>query len=425
MIQKNLPPSMKYLSNILLLSLTFILPSHFLIAQLKLGVDLLEETEFRCLKNKRVGLLTHPAGANSKGQSTIDILWRSPHVNLTTLYGPEHGIYGNEKANVKVSDHIDKKTGLPIFSLYGDHRRPTPKMLKDIDVMVIDLQDIGVRSYTYISCMCYTMEECFKHNIEVIVLDRPNPLGGLKVDGPVMEKKWISYVGALPVPYVHGLTIGEIARICKTEPNWLSIPSKTREQAKLTIIPMKGWNRSMLWPQTKLKWIPPSPIIKDFNAVQGYAMTGLGCQIGGFLHGYGTQYPFRLISHPTKNIHALEKILQAKNIPGIAFQKQNYFNKSKGEKQQGLYVTITNYETWRPTELSFHLMQLSCLLNPQNPFTHESNISLSLFNKHVGSSNWYEALKESGDKIDIQHFISQWTVDAKKFQNWSKQYWLY
>lgn len=394
-------------------------------AQIKLGIDLLEESGFHCLKNKRVGLLTHPAGVNSKGKSTLDILWSSPLVNLTALFGPEHGIYGNENAEAKIADRIDNKTGLPVFSLYADHRRPSPKMLKCIDALVIDLQDIGVRSYTYVSCMCYTIEECFKHNIDVIVLDRPNPLGGLKVDGPIMEKKWQSYVGALPIPYVHGLTIGEIARICKIQPDWLAIPKETRENGKLTIIPMKGWERSMLWPQTGLKWIPPSPVIKDFNAAQGYAMTGLGCQIGGFRHGYATEYPFRLISHPQRKIADFQKILQKRNIPGIAFHKQSSFNTIKNEKQVGLYITITDYNAWRPTELSFHLMQLACLWSPQNPFVHEQNLKLSLFNKHVGSDAWYNAISEAGNKVNIHHFISQWTKDSKKFQDWSKQYWLY
>lgn len=396
-----------------------------LYGKVKLGIDVLEESKFHCLKDKRVGLLTHPAGVNSKGRSTIDILWSSPYVNLVALYGPEHGIYGDENAEVKIADRIDKKTGVPVYSLYGDHRRPSAKMLRDIDVMVIDLQDIGARSYTYVSCMCYTMEECFKNNIEVIVLDRPNPLGGLKVDGPIMERKWISYVGALPIPYVHGLTIGELALICKKEADWLAIPKETRERGKLTIVTMQGWERFMRWPQTKLNWIPPSPIIKDLNAAQGYCITGLGCQIGGFLHGYATQYPFRLISHPKKDVKTLEKILNAKNIPGIAFHRKSSFNTIKREKQEGLYITITDYNAWRPTELSFHLMQIACLWNAQNPFLQAKNLKQTLFNKHVGSDAWYKAITESGAEIDVKAFIAKWEQDAKKFQDWSRLYWLY
>lgn len=417
---------MKNFSKLILLGfiVTFMFPS-LLKGEVKPGIDVLEESGFHCLKDKRVGLLTHPAGVNSRGRSTIDILSRSPHVNLVALYGPEHGIYGDEHAEVKIGDRIDKKTGIPVYSLYGDHRRPSTRMLKNIDVMIIDLQDIGVRSYTYVSCMCYTMEECFKHNIEVIVLDRPNPLGGMKVDGPIMEKQWMSYVGALPVPYVHGLTIGEIARICKKETDWLNIPNEVREKGKLTIVRMKGWERPMLWSQTGLKWVPPSPIIKDLNAAQGYAMTGLGCQIGGFLHGYATQYPFRLISHPKKGIIALEKILKEKNMPGIALHRKSSINTIKQEKQEGLYITITDYNAWRPTELSFHLMQLACQWDPQNPFTQATNLKLMLFNKHVGSDEWYKAITEYGGKINVKKFITKWEKDSNQFKEWSKQYWLY
>lgn len=394
-------------------------------ANIKLGIDVLEEDNFHCLKNKRVGLLTHPAGVDSRGISTIDVLSNSRAVNLVALYGPEHGIYGDEKAEAKIDHRIDKKTGLVVYSLYGDQRRPSAEMLKGIDALVVDLQDIGVRSYTYVSCMCYTIEECFRHNIEVIVLDRPNPLGGLKVDGPVMEKKWMSYVGLLPVPYVHGLTIGELARICKLEKGWLSIPDEVRNNGKLVVVSMKNWDRSMCWPETELKWVPTSPTIKDFNAVLGYASTGLGCQIGGFLHGYGTEYPFRLISYPEKRISNLEKALKGKKIPGIAFQRRKSFNEIKEKDQEGLYLVIKDYQAWRPTELSFHLMQLACLWNKENPFTQATKLKESLFNKHVGSDKWWNAITQCGKEVDLQHFISQWVEDSKNFQNWSRQYWLY
>jgi len=146
-------------------------------ARVDLGIDLLAESNFSILKGKRVGLLTHPAGVNKKGISTIDVLYHSQYVNLIALFGPEHGIYGNEKANQPIDNQIDSKTNLPVFSLYGRYRKPRPEMLKNIDTLVIDLQDIGVRSYTYISCMLYAMEACFENNIEVVILDRPNPLG--------------------------------------------------------------------------------------------------------------------------------------------------------------------------------------------------------------------------------------------------------
>ncbi|MBT4666243.1 MAG: DUF1343 domain-containing protein, partial [Opitutae bacterium] len=202
-----------------------------------LGIDHLERTKFRVLQGKRVGLLTHPAGMNAAGQSTVEVLRRQSNVNLVALFGPEHGIYGDEKAAVPVDDKIDSRTGLPVFSLYGKYRKPSSAMLRKIDALVIDLQDVGVRCYTYVSCMRYAMEACFENGVEVIVLDRPNPLGGMLVDGPPMDERWMSYVGAFQVPFVHGLTIGELALFSKKTPGVLKIEAGARRKGKLTVVP--------------------------------------------------------------------------------------------------------------------------------------------------------------------------------------------
>ena len=273
----------------------------------RLGVDVLSAGKFKHLTGKRVGLLTHPAGVNGHGLSTVEVLRRSPLVNLVALYGPEHGIYGDEKANVPVLDRVDRRTGLPVYSLYGKYRRPTPEMLANIDTLVVDLQDVGVRSYTYVSCMRYAMEACFENNVEMVVLDRPNPLGGLKVDGPPLDRKFMSYVGAFQVPYVHGLTIGELARMAKETPGSLKTSESARKKGRLRIIPMTGWKRSMLWTQTGLRWKPTSPYIPDLSAVLGYPMTGLGAQMGGFRHGIGTDYPFRFLTFKGKTLQELKK----------------------------------------------------------------------------------------------------------------------
>ena len=198
-----------------------------------LGIDILEENKFSVLKGKRIGILTHAAGVNRKGISTIEVLCASKHFTVTKLFGPEHGIYGDVKANQKINNQIDPKTNLPVYSLYGRYRKPKPEMLDGIDTLVIDLQDIGVRSYTYISCMLYAMEACFENDIEVIVLDRPNPLGGRKVDGPMIDSEWKSYVGAFPVPYLHGLTIGELAICAKYIPGWMGISNELQKRVGL------------------------------------------------------------------------------------------------------------------------------------------------------------------------------------------------
>ena len=280
-----------------------------------LGIDVLEKNNFQLLKNKRFGLLTHPAGVNRHGISTIQVLKNAPNCQLVALFGPEHGIYGDEAANVPIDNRIDRRTGLPVYSLYGRYRKPSAKMLEGLDALVIDLQDIGVRSYTYISCMRYAMEACFESDIEVIVLDRPNPLGGLKVDGPPMDPEWMSYVGAFQVPYVHGLTIAELARMAKYQTGCLQIDERSRKKGRLRVVPMQGWQRSMRWPQTGLRWIPTSPYIQNLSAVLGYAMTGLGAQIGNFSHGIGTPFPFRLLRYKGKSSQQLLDVLKKTQTP--------------------------------------------------------------------------------------------------------------
>ena len=272
-----------------------------------LGIDVLESEGFAAIRGKRIGLLTHPAGVNRQGVSTIDVLRRAPGVKLVALFAPEHGLYGLEEKDF--GDTVDRRTGLPVYSLHGRTRKPTAAMLKGLDALVIDLQDIGVRSYTFASAMKLTMEACFEHNVEVVVLDRPNPLGGLKVDGPLLDADLVSYVGAFRVPYVHGLTMGELARMAATAPGVLSIPDAVRAKGRLTIVPMRGWHRSMRWPETGLTFVPTSPMIPDFAAVVGYAMTGLGCEIGGFSHGIGRSYPFRGLSFKGKTADQLEREL--------------------------------------------------------------------------------------------------------------------
>ena len=387
---------------------------------IKLGIDVLADQKFAPLSGKRVGLLTHPAGVNRFGVSTVRILKQSEEVNLVALFGPEHGIYGNEKANTPVDNAIDSKTGLPIYSLYGKYRKPTAKMLEGLEVLVIDLQDIGTRSYTFISCMKLALEACFENGVEVMILDRPNPLGGLKVDGPPMEKSWQSYVGAFQIPYVHGMTIGELARMAVSKAGILDLTDAQRTNGKLTVVTMDGWRRYMSWPKLGLKWIAPSPIIPDFPAAVGYAMTGLGAQLGSFQHGIGSEYPFRVLTHKTASLDELERELNRRSIPGITFKKKSF----KGGSKTGLYVRITDWSAWRPTELSFHMMQIAALFEP-NPFAKATDNQSSLFNKHVGSTSWWNEISQKGPNTNRAGFIGVWERQSKQFQLQSRSFWLY
>ena len=389
-----------------------------------LGIDVLEHEGYAAVKGKRIGLLTHAAGVDRRGVSTVDVLRRAPGVRLVALFAPEHGLYGVEEAGRNFADTIDRRTGLPVYSLYGRTRKPTRQMLRGLDALVIDLQDIGVRSYTYASSLRYAMEACFENNVEVIVLDRPNPLGGLKVDGPPMDPDLVSYVGAFRVPYVHGLTIGELARIAASVPGMLAVPEAVRLKGRLTIVSMRGWRRSMRWPDTGLPFIPTSPYVQDFSSVVGYAMTGLGCEIGGFTWGVGRSYPFRGISYKGRTAEQLEQALRALHLPGLNSMRVAA-PAAAGNAVTGVYIEVTDWDDWRPAELSFHLMRLACQWNATNPFAAAPPDKVSMFRKLVGSNAWWNAIRRDGARVDVAGFLADWRSRDLVYQQQTRRYWLY
>lgn len=253
--------------------------------RVQLGIDVLAAQGFRPIQGLRVGLVTNQTSVDSRGVPTRVVLKKAPGVRLTALYTPEHGIEGTIPAGKYVATRKDAVTGLPAHSLYGPTRKPTPAMLADVDVVLFDLQDIGSRSYTYISTMVRAMEACGENGKGFIVLDRPNPLGGNRINGPGIEKDWISFVGQLPVPYVHGMTAGELARMTAGK-NWIS------SKPKLGVIPMAGWTRDMVWADTGLRWVPTSPNIPHPSSAFYYAATGLYGSMAGVDVGIGTSAPF-------------------------------------------------------------------------------------------------------------------------------------
>ena len=253
----------------------------------ELGIDVLQRNNFDLLRGKRVGLVTNQTGVNSAGEKTRLILKR--HVNLVALYTPEHGLDGTEKAGVEVRSRRDPLTGLTAYSLYGDTRKPTPKMLSGIDVLVYDMQDIGCRSYTYISTMGKCLQACAEQGKEFVVLDRPNPLGGDRVEGQGIDSKWISFVGQFPVPYVHGMTVGELALMANAK-GWMG------PKANLQVVKMRGWNRQMTWPMTGLRWVPPSPNIPNEMSPNYYVITGeVGELAGGLDQGLFSPKAFQIL----------------------------------------------------------------------------------------------------------------------------------
>lgn len=405
-----------------------------------LGIDVLEAEGFAPLKGKRIGLLTHPAGVDRRGVSTVEVLRHAPGVKLVALFAAEHGIYGSTPQSTLIDNTIDKRTGLPVISLYGKNgHRPTKAMLKGIDALVVDLQDIGSRSYTFINSMKWAMEGCFENHVEVIVLDRPNPLGGLKVSGPLLDaneadsRTHPNGVGAFCVPYVHGLTIGELARMAKDlrPPTGLAVSDSVRAHGKLTVIPMRGWKRWMRWPDTGLRWVPTSPHIADFAAVLGYPMVGLGTYFDpkskfdiGFRHGVGVNYEFRGISHIGVKSEVLERDLRALTIPGLQFRRVSAPDRD-GRPGTGVYVEITDFDAWDPTELNFVLMKLACRYDSRNPFLKIPGRDLTGFLHHMGSEEFLAALQRDGAKIDLNAWLRRWREQDRVFQMQSRRYWLY
>lgn len=379
------------------------------------GISRLRADGFAPLKGKRVGLLTHTAATDEQGFLTIDILNEAPEVKLVALFSPEHGLDGLSKAEERVSD--SRYNGLPVYSLYGDTRKPSPRMLKDIDVMVVDLQDIGVRSYTYISAMKYTLAACFERSIPVIVLDRPNPLGGLKVDGPVLDPHFKSYVGLYAIPYIHGLTIGELALLAQDELKPLT--------GSLTVIKMSGWQRRMLWSDITPtpKWYAPSPVVPTLGAALGYACTGLGSQLGSFRHGYGTEYPFRLLSHPKISTLELKRRLDRQRLPGFAFDPITTKRGNHGS-EEGLYIRITNWNSASPIALSLAMLQIAQELGGPEAFDVK-NSRQELFCKHWGRAEPLNTLK-SNKPLNAYRLAQHWQAEALRWQaQTGRKYWLY
>lgn len=396
-----------------------------------LGIDVLQADGFAAVRGKRIGLLTHPAGVNRDGVSTIEILRRAPGVKLVALYAVEHGLYNDMPAETPFPDQIDRRTGLPVFSLYNGKTKnfvPTHAQLQGIDALVIDLQDIGTRSYTFTGAMKSAMEACFANGKEVIVLDRPNPLGGMKVDGPSMDAKWMSDVGRFRVPYVHGLTIGELALMARDlkPPGGIDVTNAHRAHGKLTVIPMRGWRRTMLWPDTGLTFVPTSTNIRDFETCEAYPMTGLGCMFGGFSNGIGSEYIFRGLSYPSVKPEIIERDLQALQVEGLAFRRITVPPTKRGQPPSvGFLISIVDRGAWRPTELDFKLMKLTCQLDRKNPFAQLTAAEKRTFLIHVGSTAFFNDLATKGAKIDVDRWLRQWRKQADVFQAQSQKYWLY
>lgn len=406
-------------SKICAVAMAFIFAQNVQSQQVKTGLEVLKAQNFKMLEGKKVGLITNPTGVDNNLKSTIDILHEAPNVKLVALFGPEHGVRGDVHAGDKVDNMTDAKTGLPVFSLYGNTRKPTKDMLKGIDVLVYDIQDNGCRSFTYISTMGLAMEAAGENNIEFIVLDRPNPLGGLKIEGNITEDKYISFVSQFKIPYVYGQTCGELALMLNGE-------NMLEKRCKLQVVKMKGWKRSMNWEDTGLEWVVASPHIPHKHSSYFYPATGILGELGYVSIGVGYTLPFEIVGAPWMEAEKLTANLNALKLPGIIFRTihfKPFYATFKDAYSKGVQIHIVDYNKARLSELQFIIMQELYKIHPDKAvFANADKKRFDMFDKVSGSDQIRLRFSKNYQWNDIKDY---WYKDVESYRTLSKKYYLY
>lgn len=383
-------------------------------AKVRPGTDVLINSRRDLLRGARIGIVTNHTGVNSQLESIIDLLAGDRSLKVTALFSPEHGIRGDAAAGEKVGGSVDPVTGLPVRSLYGENKKPSAEMLADVDLLVFDLQDAGVRFYTYTWTMAYCMQAAAENGKRMIVLDRPNPIGGLQVEGGVVQPGLESFVGLYPVATRHGLTHGEIAR-------WLN--DRFRLGCDLTVVPMEGWQRSMWWDDTGLPFVPPSP------AANGLQMLGLYpglCFLEGtnLSEGRGTAVPFQVFGAPWLDERRTAAELKARNQPGVLF-RPTYFtpsaSKHQGQFCRGVQIHVVDRQALRPVALGAHVIDVVRKLHPEQ-FEWISWGHIRSIDRLSGSDRLFRAAE--GEE-QLSAVLESWEEEARAFAKESAAYHLY
>ena len=387
----------------------------------KTGAQLLAESDFERLQGLRVGLVVNHT-ARVGEDHLINLVHQAPNVEVTALFGPEHGLRGLEEDGVSIADGIDDLTGAPVYSLYGDTRRPTLAMLDGVDVLVFDIQDVGARFYTFISTMGLAMQSAAEANIPFIVLDRPNPLSGNYVSGFLLEPDQTSFVGMYPIPIAHGLTVGELAQMIKGEA-WLP----GLDDLELEVIKMENWQRSMQWPDTQLPWVRTSPNIPDFMTALVYPGTCL-FESTSASEGRGTQTPFTLVGAPWADPIAVAQKLNDYALPGVMFEGVTFTPeliegmdtnpKLSGQELGGLKITVTSRQAYRPVETGIHVFHTfySAAPNPDD-FLSRPNWLARL----SGTTRLAQMLRSSSPGS----IVESWSEEVANFTRVAHVYHLY
>jgi len=380
----------------------------------KPGIDVLLEEQLDLLRGKRVGLITNPSGVNSQMESTVDLLYNHPDINLVALFGAEHGVRGDATGGFKVDDFIDPKTGVPVYSLYGKTRKPTLEMLDNVDVLIYDIQDIGSRAYTYIYTMARSMEAAAEQGKRFIVLDRPNPLGGNLVEGPVLDTAFSSFIGLYPIPFVYGLTVGELAQLFNSE---FDI------NVDLTVVPLKNWQREMTGDKTGLEWVITSPHIPHSKTALFCAATGCIGELHTIDVGIGYTMPFELIGEEWMDANELSEELNSYNLPGVFFRpmyyKPYYFTR-EDIQLQGVQIHIADVAEFKPMLTQIYILCAIRKLYPEQ-LIFETKRTGS-FDKAMGTD---KIRQEVWDGKSAGEIIAEWQDDLNKFMKIREKYLIY
>jgi uncharacterized protein YbbC (DUF1343 family) len=374
------------------------------------GIEVLLSEQLHLIRGKRAGLITNHSGVDRKLRHDVDLLVSAPGVKLTALFSPEHGIRGAAQAGERVRSSIDAKTGVPIHSLYGETRRPTPEMLKDLDVLLYDIQDIGSRFYTYISTLGECMQAAAERKIPLIVLDRPNPLGGVTLEGPLLDLTFRSFVGAFAIPIRYGLTPGELA-------GW--IKSNLKLDIELSVVKMKHWARGRWYEETNLIWVPPSPNIPTLASALVYP--GM-CLIEGtnLSEGRGTTTPFEIVGAPWVDGIKLAERLSTVGLPGVLFRPVTFtptLSKFSGETCQGIQLHVADRKSFRPV-----LTALAIIDDIRRNYSEQFQFKSSHFDRLAGTDAVRKALERNQPTHEI---VVSWKRDLKEFETGRQKFLLY
>ncbi|MBR2891226.1 MAG: DUF1343 domain-containing protein [Bacilli bacterium] len=375
-----------------------------------LGIERVDEFK-ELFEGKRVGLITNPTGIDSNFKSSIDILLEK--TNLVALFSPEHGVRADIQAGMKLDTYIDQETNLPVYSLYGKNKKPTEEMMNQLDIMSIDVQDCGSRYYTFIYTMVYSMMACQEYNKTFVVFDRPNPIGGEKVEGNILDIKYRSFVGYYPIVQRHGMTIGELAKLFNEE---FGIG------CNLVVIPMKNYERWMSFEDTHLPWVVPTPNLPTINTAYTYNTT---CVFEGtnVAEGRGTTTPFELVGAPWIKSEKLARDLNKYNLPGVYFRPQYFtptFSKYQNELCGGVFVHVTDRKTFNSMKTSWVMLE-EIRRNYKEFVVNKPYVEgrPSLFEFEVGCDYMID------QRYSLEEELELLDQDAKKFEEIRKPYLIY